>query len=125
VYPKIIATNKYYVLAEDYCYKNELLPNITTTSNELIKASPKQLLIKSSFEWDGPSGGITLHTTSFLRSSLVHDALYQLISKKVYPLSFRKLADKILKQLCLEDGMPRWRAWYVYWAVRLLGWRHI
>jgi len=124
MYPKIIKGTHHYTLAEDYYYNSDLLPNLTASS-DLINASPKKILIKSSFEWDGPSGGITLHTTSFMRPSLVHDALYQLISKKIYPLSFRKLADKILKQLCLEDGMPRWRAWYVYWAVRLFGWRHI
>ena len=36
------------------------------------------LIIKRSYAWDGPSGP-TIDTKNFMRGSLVHDALYQLM----------------------------------------------
>jgi hypothetical protein len=32
---------------------------------------------------------------------------------------YRKRADEILKEICLEDGMYSFRAWYVYKGVHL------
>lgn len=56
-----------------------------------------------------------------MRASLVHDALYQLLRNKKIKKAYRKEADKTLRRLCLEDGMNRLRAWYVYKAVRKFG----
>ena len=77
------------------------------------------LTIKKYYAWDGPSEP-TIDTKDFMRGSLVHDALYQLmrlgaLDHKVY----RKRADEILKEICIEDGMCRFRAWYVYQAVHI------
>ena len=78
------------------------------------------LFIKKGYSWDGPSGP-TIDTKSFMRGALIHDALYQLLREKVLPADLRKRSDEILKEVCLEDGMCRFRAWYVYHAVRLFG----
>jgi len=56
-----------------------------------------------------------------MRGSLVHDALYQLMRKKQLPVSYKDYADKLLHDICIEDGMSKFRAWYVYHAVRLFG----
>lgn len=79
-----------------------------------------KLLIRKGYAWDGPSGP-TLDTRNFMRASLVHDALYQLIREKFLPSSMRLHADKLLKQLCIEDGMSWFRAHYVYLAVHYFG----
>ena len=73
------------------------------------------------YAWDGPSGP-TIDTPSFMLSSLVHDALYQLIREGNLPRSMRKAADQELCRICFEQGMPRVRAWWVYWGVRAFGW---
>ena len=78
------------------------------------------LTVKKSYAWDGPSGP-TIDTKTFMRGSLIHDALYQLIRERVLPMSDRERADQILKEVCLQEGMPNWRAWYVYKVVRLAG----
>ncbi|MEM1158469.1 MAG: DUF1353 domain-containing protein [Verrucomicrobiota bacterium] len=78
------------------------------------------LFIRKGYSWDGPSGP-TIDTQTFMRGSLVHDALYQLIREKVLDLSYRKRADDILREICIKDGMSAFRAWYVYKAVRLAG----
>ena len=75
------------------------------------------LMIKEGYAWDGASGP-AVDTLTFLRGSLVHDALYQLIREGLLPKSFRRAADSLLRDICIEDGMSRVRAWYVYRAVR-------
>jgi hypothetical protein len=52
-----------------------------------------------------------------MRGSLIHDALYQLIREGHLPQKERFMADKILQQICLEDGMSRIRAWWVFVGV--------
>lgn len=80
------------------------------------------LEIKSGYAWDGPSGP-TFDTPDFMRGSLVHDALYQLIREGKLPQSVRDDADELLRLCCIEDGMWSVRAWWVYMAVRIEGWR--
>ena len=72
--------------------------------------------IKKGYAWDGPSGP-TIDTKTFMRGSLVHDALYQLIRQGELAMSFRKHADDELKQICTVDGMTRLRAWWVHRAL--------
>lgn len=79
-----------------------------------------KLFISKGYAWDGPSGP-TVDTDNFMRGSLIHDALYQLMREEVLPQSARERADEILRDVCIEDGMSRFRAWYVYKAVRLCG----
>jgi hypothetical protein len=78
------------------------------------------LTIAEGYAWDGPSGP-AIDTPDWMRGSLVHDALYQLMREKLVPLRFRKQADQILRQLLIEDGMSFIRAWYSYVGVRVGG----
>ncbi|MCZ6654840.1 MAG: DUF1353 domain-containing protein [Planctomycetota bacterium] len=75
------------------------------------------LQIHKGYAWDGPSGP-TWDTMNFMRGSLVHDALYQLIRMGKLDPKWRKTADEILYEVCRMDGMSRWRSWYVLRAVR-------
>lgn len=78
------------------------------------------LTIFRGYAWDGPSGP-TIDTDDFMRGSLIHDVLYQLLGLGVIKMAFRRQCDKILQDICLEDGMLPLRAWYVYNAVRMAG----
>lgn len=78
------------------------------------------LTLKDGYAWDGPSGP-TIDTKNFMRGSLVHDALYQLMRSAVIDQDQRKRADTILKEICLDAGMSRIRAWWVYLGVRWFG----
>lgn len=76
------------------------------------------LTLKAGYAWDGPSGP-TVDTPSFMRGSLVHDALNQLMREEHLPAkTYRKTADEILREMCVEDGMWPVRAFWVYHAVR-------
>ena len=109
-----------YNLHNDYEYQAKIkikdpcdLGFVKITANGLLR-------ISKGYAWDGPSGP-TFDTKNFMRGSLVHDALYQLIREnKIYPEQ-RKRADEILREICLEDGMSKIRAWWVFWGVYLFG----
>ncbi len=112
--------NKYkYKLHQDYVIDIHILGyEISTDYIELSKYGI--LIIKNGYCWDGPSGP-TIDTVNFMRGSLVHDALYQLLRLQLLPLSCRKSADIIIKILCLQDGMSMFRVTYVYYCLRLFG----
>jgi hypothetical protein len=79
------------------------------------------LQIKKGYAWDGPSGP-TLDTLDFMRGSLVHDALYQLMREELLDrLVHRDSADRLLQRLCIEDGMSKLRAAIVYQSVSRFG----
>ena len=103
-----------YILAEDY---RIFLGIADEVENPFIKINNGILTIKSGYAWDGATGAID--TKNFMRGSLVHDALYQLIGEEKF--SDRKFADDTLRKICREDGMSSFRAYYVWKAVRLLG----
>jgi len=87
------------------------------TNPALTLSGSGLLRIFERYSWDGPSGP-TIDTPDFMRGSLVHDALYQFIRERLLPIGAKDLADRLLQQLCREDGMSAARAWYVYQAVR-------
>ena len=78
------------------------------------------LSIKAGYAWDGPSGP-TIDTKDFMRGSLGHDALYQLMRDGLLDQSWREAADQELVRWCAEDGMPAIRRAWVYAGVRLGG----
>jgi len=106
-------------------YKYQLYSKFTTTvdleenvNSAYINMSGGRLTIKSGYAWDGPSGP-AFDTSNFMRGSLVHDVLYQLMREGLLPRTARKYADQLLRQMCREDGMSWVRAWWVYRGVRM------
>ncbi len=55
------------------------------------------LIIKKGYAWDGPSGP-TIDTLNFMRGSLVHDALYQLMRMGKILYSYKDHADRLLQK---------------------------
>jgi hypothetical protein len=101
-----------YELAKDYCHPTGIKGHEFST--EYLALDKTGLLyIKKRYAWDGASGP-TVDTKSSLRGSLVHDAIYQLIRLKHLPLICKEVADLLLKEICIEDGMNTIRAsvWY-------------
>jgi len=93
---------------------------VAFAGNNFISLWEGKLSLSKGYAWDGPSGP-TFDTANFMTGSLVHDALYQLMKEGLLDLSFRIHADRELRRICLEAGMSRLRAWYVYQAVRIFG----
>lgn len=79
------------------------------------------LTIKAGYAWDGPSGP-AIDSKTFMRGSLGHDALYQLMRMGLLGKEHRVAADAFLRRICREDGMSAIRALWVFSAVRAFGW---
>ena len=114
--------NYKYQLMERYVHETQWeLPAAVQSPGRWVAISKAgRLTLKKGYAWDGPSGP-SIDTKSFMRGSLVHDACYQLMREKLLPRSRRKPADVLLWLICLDDGMSRTRADYVYHAVRTFG----
>lgn len=105
-----------YQLRQDYVIQTSVLPmSGKDVITEFICLSARGLLwIKDGYAWDGPSGP-TWDSPSTMRSSLVHDAVYQLLREELVSQKFRVVIDEKFHDLCIEDGMWSWRAkvWHV------------
>ena len=112
-----------YQLRADYTIN---LPFVPDTTLDIIEpfytfAINGTLTVKAGYAWDGASGP-AIDTKTFMRGSLVHDVLYQMMREGLLdPGKYREPADAILRDICREDGMMAIRAWWVYQGVRLAG----
>ena len=109
-----------YQLTENYRIGTAIRSPNTIKTDHISIWADGTLSIKQGYAWDGPSGP-TWDTSCFMRGSLVHDALYQLIRQDHLHESWRQYADELLRTTCREDGMSAIRAWWVYRAVRMFG----
>ena len=106
-----------YELMEPEEFQTAININIRT---KYIKIIDGLMTVAAHYASDGPSGP-TFDTATFMRGALIHDAFYQLIREGYLTKHHRKYADQLLRRICLEDGMNRFRAWYIYKAVRIGG----
>src|SRR5690242_11685332 len=101
-----------YVLAETASVETTIIPpkDINTTFIHLDLQG--KLTVLQDYAWDGatgvPDGG------DILRGSLFHDALYQLMRQGLLDHMWRDSADRLLRTLCIEDGMSPVFANFVY-----------
>jgi hypothetical protein len=109
-----------YQLAEDYTVSTGIFPAAEVETQFIKMRLNGELTIKAGYAWDGASS-VAIDTPAFMRGSLVHDALYQLIGDGSLSMQKRKAADSLLAHLCGEDGMSSVRAWYVHQAVKAFG----
>lgn len=110
-----------YQLKETYTITIDLKPYKLIKTDYINLDTDGNLTIAKGYAWDGPSGP-AIDTLTFMRGSLIHDALYQLMRNNyLYHKTYREAADLTLKKVCIEDGMRPWRAWWVYHGVRIFG----
>ena len=108
-----------YQLKETYSLPIEIQPDADITTPFIRLDTRGNLTLVKGYAWDGPSGP-TIDTLNFMRGSLAHDALYQLMREKELDHdTYREAADQILQRICKEDGMCSLRAWWFYHGVRL------
>lgn len=111
-----------YQLVRDYPYPDPVAttPASYVDTSFIRLTTAGQLTIKTYYAWDGASSAID--TKSTMRASLVHDALYQLM--RAGDLDYntqREAADDLYRQIALDDGMWKVRAWAHYRALRWRG----
>ena len=110
-----------YQIVEEYSTNIPIYPDSDIDSDYITLSSNGNIVIKKGYAWDGPSGP-TFDTLNFMRCSLIHDALYQLMRANALDNTvYREPADRLLQKMCREDGMSSIRAWWVYKGLRLGG----
>ncbi len=104
-----------YQLAKDYTHHIPILGY--DIDIDFLQLNPEgYLTLKAKYATDGPSG-LTFDTRNSIRGSFVHDAIYWLIRNGLIDKKYKEIADILLRDICIEDGMFRIRANYWYWAV--------
>lgn len=109
-----------YQLVKPYEYKIGIYPDRSIYTKHYSLHPSGFLRVEAGYSWDGPSG-LTLDTKTFMRGSLIHDIIYEMLRNELIDCKYKKLADKELYEICLEDGMNFIRAWWVYVAVDQFG----
>lgn len=110
-----------YQLAEDYALPIYIYPGkpITTEYTQLTISG--LLTVKKGYVWNGPSWFI-MNTRNLVRGSLLHAALYEMMREGSLDRHiWQEEADRLLQEICKEDGMSALRAWWIYQRVRLGG----
>ena len=107
-----------YQLHKDFFISTNIRPDVGMSSPTgfLELLANGSLFIKKGYAWDGASGP-AVDTKIFMRGSLVHDAIYQLLREGL-DQKHRIEADKLMRTICVCDGMSKIRAWWCYTAVR-------
>ena len=110
-----------YQIVEAYVTVIDIKPDHDIDTDYIALTIAGNLTVKKGYAWDGPSGP-TIDTLNFMRGSLVHDALYQLMREgELDKDKYREPADRLLQKMCKDDGMTAIRAWWVYQGVRIGG----
>lgn len=109
-----------YQLAESYQMPVNIHPPEDIVTEWVLLNGEGLLSILRGYAWDGPSGPMP-DTPDAMRGSLAHDALYQLMREGHLDARYRDVADKLLREICIEDGMSHPMAELAYQAVHLFG----
>lgn len=110
-----------YQLTESLTMDLEIFPDHDVETPFIALNVQGRLVLRRGYAWDGPSGP-AVDTKNFMRASLIHDALYQLMRLEELDRDiWREEADLELHRLCREDGMTRLRAWWVLRGLRWFG----
>lgn len=110
-----------YQLTETYQTNIDIIPDGDVDTPYIKLTTDGHMTIEAGYAWDGPSGP-TIDTLNFMRGSLVHDALYQLMrNSDLDSKRDKNPADRLLQKMCKIDGMKTARAWWVYQGLKLAG----
>lgn len=99
-----------YLLLEEWGYQTNITGFYIETKYVTLYKNG-WIVFKAGYAWDGASGP-TWDTLSCRRGALVHDGLYQLGRTGKLPYEYKAVADQLLHDLCVKDGMLKFRAWY-------------
>lgn len=128
-YPKRLINGEHYVRVKDPVFKYELLRNVSVKTDitglnihtDYFRLTEDgTLTAKKKYRWDGASGP-AIDTITVMRGSLFHDLLWQLIEEGYLDESHRHYSNKLFRDICIEDGMWRVRAYTFYYTVDYIG----
>ena len=104
------------ILSEDYESKTAIRPYAPVELPHMSLTMDGVLTLRERYASDGASGP-AIDTDSLIRGAFAHDAKYQLIRLGLVPRESKAIADNELYADCIEDGMWRARAAWIWWGV--------
>jgi hypothetical protein len=115
---------KYTVAETDYVFETPVRPAHAIETTYILLDTSGRLTARVGYAWDGPSNPGP-DVPRFMRASLAHDALYQLMRMGRLPNSRRHRlhADRHFLSVLREDGAFPPLRWAAYHAVRLFSYR--
>lgn len=93
----------------------DLLHEFPDINFDWFTVKGNKITIQKGYAWDGASGP-TIDTKNTIKASLIHDCLYQAMRLGILDQSYRKAADKELRDQ-MKTSKFRAKVWYL--AVRL------
>lgn len=100
-----------FVLEQSHSRKTLIL-NISFDDHKVMLQRNGILTVKPGFDFG--ASGPTIDTPSSREASCIHDAIYYLSDKGIFKgqnsQKMRGIADRLLYNICLENGMWKWRA---------------
>jgi len=102
---------------KDFSYKTEIKPKETITSNFFIFHNNGIIEVLKGFCWDGPTGG--LDTKNAMLASLLHDIGCILRARGLLTDREINQFDDLYYKVCLEEGMSKFRAGYMFAGISL------
>lgn len=108
-----------YQLAEGFYIRTAIRPPADIVEPFICLSRNGGLYLSAGYAWDGAT--CFPDVKSIMRGSLVHDALYQLMRLGLLSAEERGVADDLLRQCCIADGMWKPVAWAVWQGVRMAG----
>lgn len=105
-----------YQLTRTFIIQTDIHPPLTVFSDYIRLQPEGTLIIERGYCWDGATGGFD--TPDFMRGSLAHDGLCDLIARGLLDKSYRPQVDKLLRNILIEDGMSKLRAWWIYTFIK-------
>lgn len=104
-------------LIRDAKFETNIKPKKDIWINFIRLCANGHLTIDAGYAWDGPSGP-TLDTNDFMRGSLAHDAIAELCRQEFLDADeWFDEANRLLLNICKQDGMPWWRRRYIEWGI--------
>jgi hypothetical protein len=120
VYRKLKPGAKY-ILGKDITIQTRIKPKALVKTEYLRLTKAGLFTIKAGNEWDGASGPVKDDETN-MRSSLFHDGGYKLLRLgKLSYSKWKKVIDKLYRDMSIEDGAEPRRAKRHYRWLRRAG----
>lgn len=128
-----------YSRTKHYKYKLEVNFGVTTgitgygfDNHFMMMCNNGFLKVKAGYTWDGssiPHKGLIRVLSLWAydpdryckKASLVHDALCQAMREGLIPTARKGKADHLYYEMCIEGGLPKWRAKKRFDALRKFG----
>ena len=108
-----------YTLVEDVVVDVRIYP-VNPIHNDYISLwSDGKLFIRKGYSWDGATGVPDLDC--LMTSSLVHDALYQLMREGLLSKSMKERSDVVFREISIKNNCPVILAYSMFMMLIFIG----